>query len=132
MGVCSARLPSVGNIPALDFDLGGLFDVTSLVGWNYSVAGNAAKDITAEFFRDGSPVGSPVSLTIPVGTGSAHELFLGDIFRAVTVRLTITDNFLEGDPGGDRGGLAEVRFIGTFIPEPATLGLLGLRRRKRA
>jgi hypothetical protein len=125
--------------PVLEFDLGDVFDVTSMVGWNYSIIGNAAKEITAEFFREGSPVGSPVSLTMQSGVNPVEELFFGDIYRADTIRLTVTDNYREAGAGGDRVGLAEVRFVGTLVPEPSTLvlavfglvGLIGCRRRKR-
>jgi hypothetical protein len=138
-----------GPDPVLTFDLGGLFELTDVVAWNYSVPGNAGMDFTIEFSAEGSPFGSPLMLTVPQAAGSAHVIPLGDTFLADTVRVTFTDNYFGSGAGGDRVGLNEIKFIGAefvapvaAVPEPATLiiatlgllgmGWLGRRRRKRA
>lgn len=122
--------------PVLEFDLGGVHRLVEMVTWNYSVVGNAAKTFDADFIIDGVVVDTLTGLTFSSSTNPAGLISFGGLYSADTVRLTITDNYLEAGPGGDRVGLAEVRFIA--IPEPGTLFLLAvaaplaLRRNRRA
>ncbi len=70
-----------------------------------------------------------------------HRLSLGGEYAARAVRLTFQSNWFDAGLGGDRVGLAELKFVGA-VPEPATfvlaalglvaLGLVGWRRRKPA
>ena len=134
-----------GPVPVQTFDLGGLFDLTDVVGWQYSVPGNAARQITATFSTTGTggPFGSPTVFEMPQAAGPAHTVSLGGTFSANAVRFTYDTNWDGFGAGGDRVGLGEVKFIGdepaSATPEPSTailavLGLLGLgltRRRRR-
>ncbi len=131
-----------GPVPVMTFDLGDKFDLTEVVAWNYSIPGNAARQITAEFSTTGidGVFGNPIILEVPQQTSVSHILSLGQTVRADAVRFTFDTNWVGFGAGGDRVGLAEVRFVGNLvnIPEPATVGLLGvaglalLRRRRRA
>lgn len=113
--------------------------------WGYhfnSNNGNHASAVSLEFSTNGgSTYGTPVSLTIPnAGAFNAADIVSFVAQTADTVRLTVTDNFWNAGgnpPGGDRVGIAEIRFLGDAVPEPgvASLGLLGLAaalRRRRA
>lgn len=123
--------------PTLTFNLGGKFDLTDLVLWNYGVLGNAGEDFTLEFSLDGGAFGNALFFTAPQASGPAHLIDLGGTFRADMVRLTFTDNYFGFGGGGDRVGLNEIRFLGAVVvPEPATaslamLGLAGLMLRRR-
>lgn len=120
--------------PVLEFDLGNAHLVSAMVAWNYSVVGNAAKTFDADFIIDGVVVDMVTGLTFASSTNPANLISFGGHFLADTIRITITDNYLEAGAGGDRVGLGEVRFVA--IPEPGTLSLLALSapfalRRKR-
>ena len=59
-----------GPAPVLTLDLGGTYDLTRAVLWNYSVLGNAAKNVTVEFST--------------TGTGGGYLL------RAASTRLSVS------------------------------------------
>lgn len=124
------------DVPELEFDLGSVHKLVEMVTWNYSVIGNAAQTFDVDFIVDGVVVDTLTGLTFSSSTNPAGLISFGGVFLADTVRLTITDNYLEAGAGGDRVGLSELRFIA--IPEPGTLVLLALaapvalRRRRRA
>ena len=118
------------------------YDVTDFYNWGYNFGAsnnNNAKDFTIEYGvgNFASSLGT-VTVARPVGNASAN---VATVFTADRVRLTVTDNYFgeAGAAGGDRVGLAEVRFLGdvAVIPEPSSTALLGLgglalilRRRK--
>ena len=104
----------------LAFDLGGIHSVTDVVLWNYgsSPGGghtNGASSFSVEFSTTGvygvfaeETVIQPA--VVPSSTVSAETFSLAEPVLADAVRFTITDNH-----GGDRIGLNEVKFQGTFI-----------------
>jgi hypothetical protein len=99
----------------LTLGLGTAFPLTDLVVWGY-VPGNdnEAKEFQLEFSVDGGPFVAGPTLTRATQTGTGQEtLSLGDTFLADTVRVTVTDNFFEGDGslGGDRVGFGEIKFL---------------------
>lgn len=122
--------PSLNGDPiTLDFDLGGTFDVSGMFIWRYnggfgSIEQNNPKDWTISFSTDGgSNYGNTETISSLTNTGVggqsvASELLTFPSHQADFVRLTITDNF-KGEPGlafgGDRVGLAEVRFQGSAV-----------------
>lgn len=131
-----------GAVPVIDFNLDQAYDLTDLVAWNYNVPGNAARQVTLEFSEDGGMTfANPMVLEIPQAAGLAHTLSFGDTITADAVRLTFDSNWVGFGAGGDRVGLAELRFIGqtpSGVPEPATAtllllagGLVTLRRRRQ-
>ncbi len=99
--------------PVLTFDLGGMYNLTDTVLWNYSITGNAAKDITVEFSTTGTggSFGSPVQIVAPQAAGPAHMVSLGGTYQANAVQMTVTDNYYGSGQGGDRVGLNEVKFV---------------------
>ncbi|MBT3199515.1 MAG: hypothetical protein HN350_06320, partial [Phycisphaerales bacterium] len=99
--------------PVLTFDLGGTYNLSSAILWNYAIAGNAAKDITVEFSTTGASgvFGNPVPIVVPQQAGAAHMISLGGTHQANAVRMTITDNYYGQGAGGDRVGLGEVKFV---------------------
>lgn len=133
-----------GAVPVMTFELDAEYDLTDLVAWNYSVPGNAARDVLLEFFTDdGTTFIDAVMVEIPQLAGPGHVIDLGGSFDADTVRVSFLTNWVGFGAGGDRVGLAELRFIGEAagagVPEPTTgmllmLGAAGLamRRKRRA
>jgi Ca2+-binding RTX toxin-like protein len=133
-----------GSAPVFTIDLGSTYSVTDLVIWGYHFNvnnGNHAKNISLEFSTNGGiSYGSPVPLVIPNAVAfNAAELVSFAAQNANYIRMTVTDNFFGvpgGGLGGDRVGIAEVRFMGDAVPEPSSvllgsLGLFVLLRRMR-
>ncbi|MCH5378293.1 MAG: hypothetical protein JJ992_30420, partial [Planctomycetes bacterium] len=104
-----------GIVPQLTFDLGGVYNLSDLVVWNYSVLGNATRQVQVEFSTDGvgGDFSDPVVIEVPQQAGVAHTLSLGGTYEANAVRLTVTSNWTGFGAGGDRVGLGEVKFVGT-------------------
>ncbi|MES2996084.1 MAG: PEP-CTERM sorting domain-containing protein [Verrucomicrobiota bacterium] len=144
-----------GAPPVFTFTLGGTFnDVESILVWNYSqTAGggvpsrNGARTFDLQFFSDAAAttqVGATISgLTLAQSLTTpqiAQQVFFGagvNFDGVQSARMTVTDNYfgMGGGAGGDRVGLAEVRF--SQVPEPSAallggLGALALLRRRRA
>lgn len=132
-----------GVIPVMTFELGDEFDLTDLVAWNYSIPGNAAREMMLLFLTDdGTTLTGMATVEIPQAGGPVHTISLGDTFTADTVQALFTTNWTGFGAGGDRVGLAELKFIGSLsaadVPEPgsALLLLIGgaavVTRRRRA
>ncbi len=132
----------------ITFDLGDRYDLTSILIWNFSNE-TASADETArgiqnfnliasgnDIFGDGDDfVINGLVLAKVEGVGgpgwSAAQVFALDATDVRYVRLNPLTNY-----GDSYTGLAEVRFEGTLVPEPASLALLGaaallLSRRRR-
>jgi hypothetical protein len=131
-----------GNAPVFTFNLGGSYSVTDFAIWGYHFNGNNAnhpKNITLEFsLNGGGSFGTPVNIVVPnAGAFNSADVVNFSAQTADFVRMTVTDNYFGSYAGGDRVGIAEVRFMGDAVPEPGvtllgaigSLALLGRRRR---
>lgn len=133
-----------GNAPVFTIDLGSTYSVTDFVIWGYHFTvknANHPKNINLEFSTNGGiSYGSPLAIVIPnMVVYNAAEVvnFAGQ--SANYIRMTVTENHFGvagAGSGGDRVGLAEIRFMGDAIPEPSNallgcLGLVTLLRRRR-
>ncbi len=122
------------NAPDADkwiaYDLNAVYTLTGLHLWNYNRidrTNRGASEIDIYVSLDGSNWGTAISTISPTEATNSNG-YLGETFSIGPVatqyiRLQIIDN--HGDTfGGGFGltGLSEVR----FIPEPASLALLGL------
>ena len=101
--------------PVFTIDLGTASPLTDLVVWGYSPGNdNEAKEFQLEFSVDAGAFTAGPTLTRVTQTGAGQEtLSLGGTFLADTIRVTVTDNFFEGDgsQGGDRVGFGEIKFL---------------------
>lgn len=124
---------AAGDYPRLIFELAEPRALDRIVLWNYAANAGANKNgvraMTVDFSLTGieGTFTNSVELTdIAIGFADeyvcedAQSLSFGGHYLAKYVRLTLTDNFYDGDGGGDRVGLSEVMFL---APEPSSLGL---------
>jgi hypothetical protein len=120
-------------VPVLTFDLGGTFNLSSVLIWNYALGntpqgynGNQASSINVSFSTTGTggafSGAQTLSLLIDTTPFESQSFSIGNV-AANAVRFEITDNHWFAGGGGDRVGLSEVKFA---VPEPASLVLLGL------
>ncbi|CAN5435495.1 hypothetical protein BH23VER1_BH23VER1_10070 [soil metagenome] len=116
--------PFVAPPPVLTFSLDGHYSISDLVFWGYHFGapnGNEAKSFTLEFSTDGGltyPISATVSNTDGLTQGIAKTLPVGGNFSANSIRMTVTDNWFEDAPGGDRVGIGEVKFLGQVATDP--------------
>jgi hypothetical protein len=154
-GATSPRIEDVAgrvqttSISAMVLDLGGSYDLTGMVLWNYAERWQGtyyntrgSNTFTLEFSTDGTTFSTPVSLSatrVPDGATSDLVYFdsegidFADQTGITHVRMTVQSNF-----GGNYTGIGEVVF--TAVPEPESssaillafcgLGFLARRRRK--
>lgn len=133
---------AVGGTVVFNFALDQQYGLTDLVFWGYhfgSANGNEGRQFRLEMSTDGGTnFGAPITVEQPLGTYAVQNpatVSLAGTYNANFVRMTVLDNHFGGPaPGGDRVGLAEVRFVA--VPEASTLllgglGMLGLLRRRR-
>lgn len=59
------------------------------------------------------------------GVGYQNDITFTEVQNVKAVKMTYTSPYHSIQPG-DAVGLSEVRFVGTVVPEPATMALLGL------
>ena len=119
--------PTVGNnyfawggpTPNLIFDLGSIQVLTDFVAWQYG-AGNSSMDMVIEFSVNGTggPFMNPIEIAMTATTGLPQIFSFGESIAANAVRVSIRSNFHATLAGGDRVGLAEVRFLSAPVPEP--------------
>lgn len=134
-----------GIAPVFDMAVGNETNIDSLIVWDYhfgSNNGNHPSLVDLQFSNDNGATffASRLGLIVPITTG-ANGLPSQTTFAPVTgsvnfIRMTVTDNHFGIGNGGDRVGIAEIRFT-TAIPEPSSAlillglgGLVGLRRRR--
>lgn len=118
--------------------------INSVIFWGYHFGvtnGNTLSEINLEFSSDGgnSFFDSRNGVSIPLTAEQAvRTMFAPVIGNTNFIRMTVTDNHFASNPeggGGDRVGIAELRF--TAVPEPSSalvlcaLGLMTTLRRRR-
>jgi hypothetical protein len=122
--------PALNNSPIwIAFNLGGTFDVSGMFVWRYnggfgSIEQNNPKNWTIEFSTNGgASYGNQEVIPTLTNAGVGGQAVNGELLsfpahHANFVKITVTDNF-NGEPGlafgGDRVGLAEVRFQGLAV-----------------
>lgn len=131
-----------GQTVVFEMQLGSTFNnINNFVYWGYHFGGvnnNNIRNVTFDYGIGNFTGGSQSLTNLTRSTGGAMTVAFGSSFSADRIRMTVTDNHFgsAGDGGGDRVGLAEVRF--TAVPEPSSaalvlgaFGLLATFRRRR-
>lgn len=131
---------SGGGTVVFDIDLGGTFALNRLASWGYGFGGpqgNSISSVQLDFSTDGGGTfGSSETIAVAL---NADDGVTADFTAAISsftttdanfIRMTVLDNHFNDVQGfgGDRVGLAEIRFL--TIPEPtgATLAALATRQ----
>lgn len=129
-GVWSNKWLAVGDTATLVFDFGALMNLTDTSIWNYGPgccdAARSVKDLGISYSLD--------NMTYTNLPGFVLTNPVTDPFAAQVIELNIDARYvkfsLNSSHGGNAGfiGLSEVQFNGApaAVPEPASLGLLGL------
>jgi hypothetical protein len=134
--------------PAITFDLGGLYLVDTMRVWNFSETQPAVRRADVQISLDGSLFTSIGERTFALAMNPFQDFAVGPVATRF-VRLDILENGngtmypFPPPPGAPQVGfvgLAEVRFFGPLIPEPASilllacglLGVAGFRYGRRA
>ncbi|WP_435893042.1 PEP-CTERM sorting domain-containing protein [Oceaniferula spumae] len=131
---------TVGTV-VFEIVLDNTYAITDFVHWSYgfgTINDNNISNVTFDYgVGDYASSTGAVALAEASTAGGSVITSIGSI-TADRIRITVNDNYFvpQGD-GGDRVGIAEVRFIGDVVPEPSSVALLGLgglalifRRRK--
>jgi len=119
----------------MDMDLGSLQSFDGVAFWNRGwYQGNSTKTFTVQFSADGDFTDSEVfTFTAGKDIGGDQQDFKlsGHSQSNISVvddvryaRVSITDNFAEDGPGGDRVAFTEFQF--NAVPEPSSTALLGI------
>ena len=130
--------------PTIVFDLGEDRSISDLVIWQYQNQGgggaNGTQNIDVRFntAAEGTTTfsGTAQTLTVARATGNAQGFTVTGTPTARYIQFEVTDNYYDGNVGGDRVGLGEVRV--NVVPEASVVSLLGslsllgglLRRRR--
>jgi hypothetical protein len=114
-----------------EYALDDLYSVDSFAAWGYhfgTANGNSISDVTLDFSTDGgTSTDSSQTIAVPLpGTFNLASIVALTPVDANHITMTVNDNHFNVGGGGDRVGIAEIRFTGTVIPEPSTLALLGV------
>lgn len=131
-----------GTSIVFEFTLDQTYNITDLVTWGYhfgALNDNDISQVTIDFgVGDFANTTGPLGVGQSLAAGESVTTNLGGAIQANQIRLTVTDNYYNiNNNGGDRVGIAEIRFVGDAVPEPSSAALLGLgglalimRRRK--
>ncbi len=123
------------NTVQITFDLGGPYDITGIHLWNCNEYWSGGGDETDKGIRDATVSFSTdnginwTSLgTMTFTRGVANDAYAGEDYAAVMngatqVRFDVQSNW-SADGQSGQTGISEIRFVA--IPEPATLGLIGV------
>jgi len=129
--------------PRVTFDLGGLYEITSIQVWNYNEnppnLTNRGVNAVSVNYGTTAALGSSVPGITNFAQADATETYTGEVFDSFT---PFQARFIEFDIDSNHGdantfyGLSEVQFDGTLVPEPSgvllgSLGLLALLKRRR-
>lgn len=116
------------------FDLGDIYTVSSMHVWNYNNSGapisyqRGIKNVTIQYSEDNVTWTTAESMTF--AKANAGTDYVGSDYVLTTsittqyIRFLISSNFYADMVTNPYVGLQEVRFIGTTVPEPMTLGIL--------
>lgn len=103
------------------------YEIKDLVSWGYHFGTLNGNDISEVEFEYGvgnfANTTGLISVALAGAAGDAVVTDLGGTIVADQLRMTVTANHFGNATGGDRVGLAEIRFIA--IPEPSSTLLLG-------
>jgi PEP-CTERM motif len=119
--------------PAITFDLHDIFFLESMRIWNFAEANSAVRRAQILASLDLVDFNSLGVQTFATAVNPAQDVNLNGVL-ARYVRLEVLENgggtvfpFLLGNPGTSGfAGLGEVQFLGTAVPEPSSLILIGL------
>jgi hypothetical protein len=132
---------------SITYNLGGTYNVSDLLIWNYNQDGftsagansvtvlSSTTGLAGSFSTVGTVQFDQVTITAPTGTAAQDtgdtndgydtpaQTLPFDISNAHYVELVINSNW---GFGGGVTGFNEVNFVGTAVPEPSTFAMLGL------
>jgi len=121
---------SGGATVTFDIDLGSTFSLVQFASWPYNFGasnGNTLAAATLEFSTNGgSSFDSMQDISIPLVTAAPANANIIDLapVDADFIRMTVTDNHFGGPAaGGDRVGLAEIRFLDDAAPSIVNLNI---------
>jgi len=113
------------HISDITFNLGGEYDLESVLFWNYDEDGNTdrgIKSVTASFSSDGLSFTGDTTLNFAEASGSLPIAGETVSMVASDVQYVKFTNFADHADGGTLIGFSEIRFAA--IPEPATASML--------
>lgn len=111
-----------------DFDLGDIYIVDSFATWGYHFGvanGNSIAEVIFDFSTDGgATIDSSQTVAVPLPDPiDAASIIVLKPTNANFIKMTVTDNHFGGPAGGDRIGIAEIRFT---TPSNVLLGDVNL------
>jgi hypothetical protein len=113
----------------VQLDLGAVYNLTSLILWNYNQSDNANRGVSSMLVSTGNTaLGGPYTsfgTVLPLqadGTGADSPETFG--LAVSGVRYVQFSQFASHGGTGNVVGISEVRFEGTLVPEPSSLTML--------